>query len=408
MEPVPSGLFLAAATYALARRLVGKEWSLLAALLVYSLNVITWLSALAYIDLLTAFLGLSITIAIVNWAEQRQANQYPWLVGLLLGGFLFAKLQSFFFLPVVSLAVWSIRRRMGDILLAVGGGLLLALPWYFQVWRRTGALLGNAVWPPGDVHLGGANTLMDWFIRVHPLTFLTTTTELLRRETPFVFLLLPALFIWRRLPPYGRVILVSALLLLFFWTYIPVHEVRYGLVIFPFVAAIVVWYFARAPRFLQRTALLCLLGVTLLNLMVALNYNQRAFAVALGRQSADRYLGSVLKDNAWIFYDHDGEIAKAVGQGTALALVHNPSYIDVAYVDAIRYKAESYQTLETADEVLNNWRTQGITHLLVHRPYELPMFFENTALPTNEQTKIQKRLKLRYQDENQTRLWEIE
>jgi len=142
------GLLLAAGTFAMARRMIGKGagWFALAALA--GVPLLPSLASLAYADLAWATFQFASMYALVLWRESRQTE---WLVaaGAMAGFALGSKYLALGAVAVLLLIVIWDSRKLG-MRRTAGNGLLFGFiaavigsPWYVKNW----ILLGNPVFP---------------------------------------------------------------------------------------------------------------------------------------------------------------------------------------------------------------------------------------------------------------------
>lgn len=401
------GIGLAAGTYSLGRRILKPDYALVAGVIIYGTAIVSWLSQSAYIDLLPAFLGTTAIIAIFAWSEQEKGICPRFLIAILLAGFLSSKMQSLAFLPVFFLVMlWSqyrpdeqayhfARRLLPDVLWIGGLSLLFTLPWYLEIWAVTGSpLFTFRQAAAGSEFLAGAPTLIDWIIRAHLQTFFQVLANFFIPEATIYLVALAGFLFWKYLPKTGRILLTAGWLSVLAWSYIPIHEIRYGLLAFALLAVSVAWMITigSVARLLGGLGLIVFLVVSTGS---TLELARSRWPVALGFESRDEFLQKTITDSIYTFYDSGGAVQRNVGNGKALALVHNAFYLDVPWVDAVRLKATTYGEYTTIEQVIDAWRKTGITHLVIHGPWELNSFVDqhdfpggSTRLPLSEQKKL--------------------
>lgn len=155
-QPLPTlihltfGLLTTGLVFSLGKRLAGTRVGLIAAVLFYSLPIVTWESGTAYTDLMvTLYTFGTLYAAAVWWLEQDEA----WLTvaGLMAGFGLGTKLNAILVLFPVSLFIasgllfrYGVSRRclMGLLRFGVPTSLLVA-PWLLRDWLWT----GNPIFP---------------------------------------------------------------------------------------------------------------------------------------------------------------------------------------------------------------------------------------------------------------------
>lgn len=419
-----AGIGLVIGTYILARRIVQPEFALLAGLIVYGTKIVGWLSQTAYIDLIQTFFGIATLIAIIALKPGKSDWSRAGIIGLLLGGFMASKMQSLAFYPVFFLVLLGTylhsnanfkanwKHYLRELTRVTGISLIILIPWYLEIWLVTGSPLFIFQQPSGSVLLGGGQTFTDWVFSIHPTTFTSEIYSMLITDAPLLLLSLLVLLYWRSLPKFGRVIFWAGWLAILLWSYFPVHLDRYGLLAFPLLAIPVAWL-ASYNRVLFATILASTLAIIGFNSSIYRQILTDRWPVATGIVAREDYLTNNLAGHNLIFYDPGDIVARIVGDGTALTLVHNPFYLTIPSIDAIRLKATSYGQLTTIDEVIAQWKSVGITHLLIHGPWVLETFVDQTefpgggtALPWSEREKIENYVTLRY-THNYTSVWEL-
>ena len=418
-----TGLGLLLGTYALARRLVQPELAILAGLVVYATKIVGWLSQTAYIDLIQTYFGVAAMIAIFalkmpsNWPRRL-------LIGALVGGFMASKMQSLAYYPVFLLLLAGSNLQLDhgaknswkeialDIVCVTGISFVVLLPWYLEIWFVTGSPLFILQQPSGSELLGGGQTFAEWVFTIHPQRFLGDISTMLVTDAPLLLASLLSLLFWRSLPALGRLTLASGWLAAFLWSYFPVHLDRYGILIFPLLSIPFVWL-ASQNRAIRYAVFAATLAIIAFNSSIYRQIASDRWLVALGLVSREDYLSGNLAGHNLIYYDPGSAIANIVKGGKALALVHNPFYLNISTIDAVNLKATSYGQLTSMSEVITQWKANGITHLLIHGPWVLETFVDQTefpgggtALSVAEREKIEDYVTLRYTN-NYTTVWEL-
>lgn len=155
-QPLPTlihlifGLLTVGLVFSLGKRLASTRVGLMAAVLFYSMPIVTWESGVAYIDLIvTLYTFGAVYAVIVWWLEQDDA--WLTLAGLLAGFGLGTKLNAILVLLPFSLSLifalvlrYGASRRSLDGVLRFGlPALLLVAPWLLRDWVWT----GNPIFP---------------------------------------------------------------------------------------------------------------------------------------------------------------------------------------------------------------------------------------------------------------------
>jgi hypothetical protein len=139
MAVVSSGLI-----FLLGRKLIGERAGLVAAILFFSLPVVGYEGATAYIDLFITAYAAAAAYALVCWYLESYNNRWLVIFGILAGLALGMKLTAAPVVAVLSLALIGVgvirRRRLGLRMVALVFGimLLLSAPWFVRDWLWTG------------------------------------------------------------------------------------------------------------------------------------------------------------------------------------------------------------------------------------------------------------------------------
>jgi len=192
------GLLVVGITYHSSKKMLGKKWALLAALLFYSNIVISWESTTAYIDLFRAFFELLAFWGFLHWIETKKKQwviESAVMVGLAIG----TKTLAIGSLAIFSSLIiyegyiksydWkSILQQIGEYCLVA---LLIPMPWFITAFLST----GNPFYPifsNYEVH----QTI--WQV-LNPIRFVTSIWMLFTHAddpvNPIYLILLPLSFI---------------------------------------------------------------------------------------------------------------------------------------------------------------------------------------------------------------------
>jgi hypothetical protein len=301
------GILLALATVLLAEVVLGRSWAWLAGAIVLLLPGVTNQMTAALND---AALAAFTTLALAAWLRaSTDEDQRRWLLlsGLFLGAALSIKYTALLFAAAVAvpwLALF-IRPRPLVALSSAATVLILAAsiagPWYVRAaWHR-----GNPVYPYFSRHFGQAApdvlpkrktplgwdaaslASLPWQLTMHSERFGGRGHQL----GPMFLLVLPGLFVVRRLRGLGLLLGVAAMYTLL-W-YALRQNVRFLYPIAPLLAAAAVWFWMELRRWPARPrgAAACVFaGVALLGTLVSLNRSWPRVEVAIGRQTREAFL----------------------------------------------------------------------------------------------------------------------
>ncbi|MEP7271139.1 MAG: glycosyltransferase family 39 protein [Acidobacteriota bacterium] len=256
-----SGLVAVIGVYTLARGLLSRAAGLWAAAIFYSTPLISWLSTVAYVDLVVGMFVVASWLAFLRWLR---GGGRGWIIasGLLVGAVIGSKPNGAYAIPVMGvMLLWVTFRkrhsfaRLRDVSIFVALALIIAVPWYWLTWRYT----GNPVFPLFNgifksPYWGLSNQLMnaaDFGVGASlaglvkapfALTFQTNRfDEVLRPGGVGLALVLLPLALFGAVVARKRARLLSAacLVYLLLWAF-TFQYARYYIPLFPIVAALAV------------------------------------------------------------------------------------------------------------------------------------------------------------------------
>jgi hypothetical protein len=309
------GGMLAAATYAMGRRLISPLGGWLAALTLLSMPIFPVWASLAYIDMGWAFYELLGVYAFLLWVRQQRGG---WLAlsGAMLGMALSAKYLAFGGLAVIAVGMlWRLKNAGGKKILfgaATFGGmaLILVAPWLIKNWLW----LGNPVYPFFSGGVGGSlrtwegfrwwdYLLLPWYLYADRLRFAGVYGSIEMPSLLFPLALLYPLVRGKRLLTW-----LAGLTLLRYmvWALITHIRLRYMLPVFPMLSVLsasALTYLIGLPwgrRFWRVAAFGVTGGLLATTLIYGLlfTFNTRPFGVIAGLESRDAFLRRQLGDYA--------------------------------------------------------------------------------------------------------------
>lgn len=310
-------------TYFLSRFFLSRTHSLLVALTVNSLYLVSWAASSAYVDLPRAVfeLGSLLCLFVVFFCKpiSRLADYlFPWLSlsAILLGFALSVKIQAFIGLFAITaflvLSFWHLRLSVIKIWLLVTGFWLLtaftAAPWYLDNYLQSGHPFYPANTPEIRQNIlshVGAATEIEWLIRkfTHlPFIFWDLGTLPVYQLTPIIAILFPVLLL--RFSALRKNIIFCSLLIalsvyLFLWWFLPPAESRYLLPVLP-PLIILLFYsvFSLSNKYssIKQIALIFIFISLALNFLIRAAASRKYLPVILGHQSTQEYVTSQTTD----------------------------------------------------------------------------------------------------------------
>jgi hypothetical protein len=376
------GILLSLAAVLLAEVVLGRSWAWLAGAVVLLVPGITNQMTAALND---AALAAFTTLALAAWlrALTDEANR-RWLLlaGLFLGAALAIKFTALLFAAAVAVAwlsllwraagrrMWHLQNAASVLVLAAS----VAGPWYVRAaWHR-----GNPVYPFFSQHLGDAApdvlpkrktplswdasslASLPWQLTMHSERFGGRGHQL----GPVFLLILPGLFIARRLRGLGLLLGIAAAYTLL-W-YALRQNVRFLYPVASLLAAAVVWFWMelrRLPAFPRIAAACVFAAASLVGTIASLNRSWSQAAVAIGWQSRQEYL-----------LEHEPSYAAALtsnrilsAESRILSQDYRTFYFNASVTrETVFRRATHYdQQIEHPTDLAGLLRDSGFTHLLL-------------------------------------------
>jgi 4-amino-4-deoxy-L-arabinose transferase-like glycosyltransferase len=191
---------LAAATYALGRRLVTPGWAALAAGVMIALPVVTDYSRTFHFAVPAAALLTAAAWALAR-SDGMQSRRWALLAGVLLGCTVLARTMTIAYLPGVGAAALVLacrrpdtRRRLGSLAILAGATVVVAATWYAPNgnYRSVGHYLGGTGYGAAAGRYGSASSPLSigyWLKQAR----VTTMQEL---YLPLALALLGCIIVW--------------------------------------------------------------------------------------------------------------------------------------------------------------------------------------------------------------------
>ncbi len=352
-----------------------------------------WMSAWAYTDLFSALFGFAAFSMFWTWLKNRQIRWYFWMsvfIGLAVGVKYTSGILALALFPAVWFFSTEKRRFMGTFVL--GGIIALAtfLPWMLKNWTLTGNPLYPYLFPTAEFsawRLSAANQppeSVNWLVRLFaPITFTWMGVDGAAGSATdigplLVLFALPGWWAIRR-TPLGKLSGWSFLLL---WLIVGLAGARYEhlqqtrlyFALLPLIAlnAGIGWEWLQEVRW--REVRLSRLGAVLVLLVSGLALWQDSFMlvrsqaipVVLGTISPQEYL----ENQTGVYFLAMQEL-KTLPEGSRVLFLwearsfYAPDFCTAdPWID--RWRAD-YHQLASPRKVLEAWKNQGFTHLLIHK-----------------------------------------
>ncbi len=317
-----------------ARQYLNRRNAMFSAVTIYSLYLVTWLSATAYIDLAVGFFVIMSLWALVKYFNNHEISLL-YLSAIFMGLNLSSKTYGLMILAVV-LVILLFKSGLKKAFLYGLISIVIVFPFYLQAYFAT----GNPIYPVFSVpdlglfsHLDGKNTLGSWYKEAWAIKLPSLFWEVVvNRYTPLFGLIFAIFFVanWK------KIFIPITLFIGFFvfWSLVPMHEPRYFMVILPVLSLIIFYIFENTKSFILKTAIITLLIVgVILNLSKTFQYFPETFNVVFSKTSQTEYLEKKLF-LPQTFYDFSGNIIKEADNKKVLTVgIHNLFYLPFDFID---------------------------------------------------------------------------
>jgi hypothetical protein len=386
-----------------ARNLFGHKPAWWALTMIISMPSLPWVSSWAYTDLALTFVGLASLYALWHWSNTHD-NAWMILAGLFAGMAMGIKYTSFILpvLCVLLILLWEngLPSRITSTLRFSVPALLVALPWYLRNWLVMGNpfypfVFGGRFWDTfRTAWLNDAGTGIGWDWR--EILLLPFTVTLGYRDQNFydgrvgpLFLLLIPLTLWilwkKRVAPQSERRALFAIAAFFgmnaiFWTFGVIQTSSLwqsrllwpGLIPFAIPVGLALSHLADLdlPRlrvsFIATGLFALVIGVTLLDNSLSLVF-RRPLVYALGMETRQAYFERIQPR-----YSQALELVESTPEDAYIYFIFEPrSYAMPRKVqpDPINDNLmHDYYLFGIAENIIDDWRSKGYTHVLVYHP----------------------------------------
>jgi hypothetical protein len=329
------GLLLVAVSYQLSRTILSRQLSLVAVLMISTIQVVAWQSSSFYVDLAKAVWELSalwlilliaqdifkqrLSIKLKNQAIHNLLGLKVLLAGLFFGASLATKQFSILLMPIFSLLLWMVLggfrqqeesnttyKKMSVVALFILSSIMMVAPYYYYSFQATGNPVFSLSLHINQLsEIGGESSLANYIWQRTMLLPLAPFFALTARDyiAPILFMALPLVVVWRRqILKNNTLTLLATFVLaqLAVWWYLPPLSTRYALSGFVVLIILLTWTLKRttlkSPTLSQYLPYLFAL-IILINFIPRLYVNWRSLQYLSGRQTKVEYLEQFLDGN---------------------------------------------------------------------------------------------------------------
>lgn len=357
--------------------------ALFAVLFLLLIQPIQNLSGTAYIDLATLFYATATFYLFYFWYEKNERDLFiPSAV--FCGICLSIKLWNLALLPIYIIFVLIKTKKVSQMLKFLAISVVFVLPFLIEAY----VLTGNPIFPVLSIsdadHLSGAKNVSDWIFNVHPNNFWRYIyKDYLTNGMLLCFI--PLVFLFKDVVKKNRFLIIFSIAYLFAWSYIPVHEFRYGLAgLFPMIilSSFVFDEIFKRARWLRVLTITIILFYLVVNLASFAKANEKRLPVPLTQKARKAYLSAEIGDNKFTYYDPTGEVKKIIGEKKALILAHNMFYVDFKYFDMTRLRSDLAK-MTGSDQLIDFLSGKGYEFMVFRGDADIRHFFE--MLPSFEE-----------------------
>lgn len=384
---------MVAAVWLLGRRFFGRRVALLAATILFSVEVLVLTATWPYVDLATGLFSLLSVFALLKWQVGHEARR-TWLAVSAVMGVLAAhtKLNGLFVLPALALGaiigLWWQRQRLkaaaADVILATLVGGLLASLWMLSEKALSSTATTDVTRVLGTAASVASRTLApeNLWAQVGRYLAIPWRLTILGRQgtaafdgaiTPLFLILLPLLLFLRRKE---RVILslgIASLIEFIAWLLVPsgYYQSRHLILAYPLFGLLTAYVIHRLPEFDRkwfslsgffRLVLVMVLGIQTVTMMTwRESYDPLPYL--LGMESRTAYLARHL-NGGWSpgYYNMMQVIDETLPQDSKVGFVSPESRVYYCQRDYVR---SPFGGGGTAKEMAAAAEEKGLTHLLV-------------------------------------------
>lgn len=353
-----------------------RQAALFAMLFLLLMQPIQNLSGTAYIDLATLFYAAATFYLFYFWYEKNEMDLFI-ISAIFCGICLSIKLWNLALLPIYIIFVLIKTKKISQMLKFFAISIAFVLPFLVEAY----VLTGNPIFPVLSIsdtdHLSGAKNISDWILNVHPNNFWKYIyKDYLTNGMLLCFI--PLVFLFKDIVKKDRFLIIFSVVYLFAWSYIPVHEFRYGLAgLFPMIilSSFVFGEISKRARWLRALTTTIILIYCVVNLASFAKANEKCLPVPLTQKARKAYLSAEIGDNKFTYYDPSGEVKKIIGDKKALIMAHNMFYVDFKYFDLTRLMKD-FEKITGSDQLIDFLRSEGYEFMVFRGDADIRHFFE--------------------------------
>ena len=386
-------IVMVATVWVFGQRFWGRRAALLAATVLYSIEVLVLTATWPYVDLVTGLFSLLSIFALVKWQVGDEGRR-AWLVVSAVMGVLAAhtKLNGLFVLPALALGaitgLWWQRQRIKaaatDIVLATLVGGLLDSPWRLleKALSSTATTDATKVLSMAAVAASHSLTAESLWAQVGRYLAIPWELTILGQQgtaafdgaiTPLFLILLPLLLVLRRKRRVVLTLGMVGLVEFVAWLLVPrgYHQSRHLIPTYPLLSLLTAYVIHRLPeldrewfslsRFF-RLVLILVLGIQTISMMTWREaYDPLPYL--LGAENRTEYLVRHL-NGGWSpgYYNVMQVINETLPQDSKVGILQPEPRVYYCQRD---YVTSPFRGTRTAAEMATVAEKQGLTHLLV-------------------------------------------
>lgn len=395
--------------FAFAKKYFNYQVAIYSLLILATIHSVQWLAHTAYIDFGSLFFGSLSFYTFYNWLKSND-KKYLILTSYFTGLALTVKLWNLILLPLYSIFIIA-RKKWQDLLIFNFWSLIFVSPFFVESYYYT----GNPIYPIFTIsdkeHLAGANSPWEYFSKIYPKTFFTIIYQDYLLKGSFV-ILFPIVILIKDTYKKYLPLLIWGILFLLFWSLIPVHEIRYGLMgILPLIilSAFSLDRLFHINKYVKFISFLIFLIYLIFSTFVFYQTNKKFIPAPVTQAARTNLLKQEFSNNMWTFYDSSGFFSANIKEtDRVMSFVHNSFYLDFSYFDGLRL-ISIFNNLQNQDELLNWLENEKYTYLLFRGPFDFNNdFLKNINKIDFDDVWLKEHFKIVFDDQNGlTKLYKI-
>lgn len=349
------GIFAAIVAYRISNLFLSKSDSIIAAVIFYTMPVVSWLSTTAYIDLVRTYFEFLALFYLLLWLKN---NNYlnifkaAVLIGLAIGTKLLALGTIVIFLFLIFIASRKKERAINVVSFCFFASVT-SLPWFMSSFY----LIGNPVYPIGSAVLDEKNTILNLQLMKYFSDFFNLFTSCADPLTPFILIVFPlAIVSFSKLKKQEKYLFLVCILFYTVWFIIP--RTGGGRFFLPYSASFIVLGVLVVRKYLSKKYNLVVNFVITYSVILAIIFRFFAsfhfFPYILGWENKNEFLKRNLDFSTNVFYDTDKYFEKNLKKKEKVLIycTHNLFYINFSFIHESWYKGEEVDYILTQNCLL--------------------------------------------------------